>query len=91
MTAQNPKRIGGFTLKKSSNRFIMSQQLNWHNSESTLHNQTDLLARFPKDNPGFVVEDPILEMLTAWKASLQKLKYSQGFINMFDIIERLDL
>ncbi len=80
---EKPQRIRGLTFRELANRFIMSQQANWQNVQTTLRSYKDWLGRFLKDHSGLMAEDVTVEMFAAWKVSLRSRKYSPESINHY--------
>jgi len=70
-------------IKELANRFIMAQQANWRNPESTLKCYKAWLGRFIKDHPRLKVADFTVEKFATWKISLKKHDYSPESINHY--------
>ena len=70
-------------IKELANRFIIAQQANWRNPETTLKCYKAWLGRFIKDHPRLKVADFTVERFATWKISLKKRDYSPESINHY--------
>lgn len=76
----SPIRI---TVKDLANRFLVAQQANWRNPETTLIAYKDWLGRFLKDHPRLKAADFTVEKFAIWKLSLKRRDYSCESINHY--------
>ena len=60
-------------IKELANRFIIAQQANWRNPETTLKCYKAWLGRFIKDHPRLRVADFTVERFATWKISLNMI------------------
>jgi len=76
--AEVPKQVsaGPLSAKKLANRFIVTQQANWRNHETTLKGYSDWLKRFLEDHPRLQADEFTVEMFAAWKLSLRQRGYA---------------
>jgi integrase len=70
-------------MKELANRFIIAQQANWRNPDTTLKCYTAWLGRFIKDHPRLKAADFTVEKFATWKLSLRKRDYSPESINHY--------
>ena len=75
-------------IKELANRFIIAQQANWRNPETTLKCYKAWLGRFIKDHPRLKVADFTVERFATWKISLKKdtVVAIQSFFDVFSIL-----
>jgi len=78
----------GITIKDLANRFIVAQQANWRNPETTLKCYKDWLGRFIKDHPGMKASEVTVEKFAMWKLSLKERGYSVESINHYLVAVR---
>jgi integrase len=73
----------GITVKDLANRFLLAQQANWRNPQTTLISYRNWLGRFIKDHPRLKAADFTVEKFAIWKLSLKERNYSPESINHY--------